>query len=225
MSHIDKITFGNNEEYFEEIYPNIWIMHDHKWSLYCWEQYKEKNDIPSTLVHLDYHWDTINDYWENESTIKNMNLATIKDVLIENDKIRKDSFIAPSIIRGYVNRVDFHCFQTTNIGLTDSILANYNPIQNNHNTIEDLIKSIGNEKIILDLDLDLFNKSGKMGELWGEKKIENYIHKITPLIKQAKIITIAMSYGFSGSNKDIEYLTKLVIPIIINIKRENEKRV
>jgi len=218
MSHIDKVTFGNNEEYFEEIYPNIWIMHNHKWSLYCWELYRERNNIPSTLVHLDYHWDAINDYSENESTIKDMNLITMKDVLIEEIDIRKDSFIAPAIIRGYINRVDFHCFQTTDIGLTDSILDNYKPIQNIHEKIEDLIQSVGNKEIILDLDLDIFNKSGKLGELWSGEEVKNYIHKITPLIKQAKIITIAMSYGFSGNNEDIEYLTKLVTPMIINIK-------
>jgi len=85
MNSIDKIIFANNEEYFEEIYPNIWIMNNHKWSLYCWEQYREKNDIPSTLVHLDYHWDAINDYSENESLIKNMNLVTMKKALIENN--------------------------------------------------------------------------------------------------------------------------------------------
>ena len=218
------INFKNNEEYFEEIYPNIWIMHNHKWSLYCWEKYREENSIPSTLVHLDYHWDAINDYSENESIIKDMNLISIKDALIEDSNIRKDSFIAPSIIRGYVNRIDFHCFQTdTAIGLDGDLLANYTPMQNIHCRIEDLIQSIGNQEIILDLDLDIFNKSGSgLGELWSKQEIENYIYKITPLIKQAKIITIAMSYGFSGTDEDIEYLVKLVVPIIINIKEDSK---
>ena len=223
MNNIDKIVFKNNEEYFEEIYPNIMIMHNHKWSLYCWELYRENNGIPSTLVHLDYHWDAINDYSENESIIKDMNLISIKDALIEDSNIKKDSFIAPSIIRGYVNRVDFHCFQTNNaIGLDDDLLNKYKSVQNIHAQIEDLIQGIGNQEIILDLDLDIFNKSGKMGELWSEEEIVSYIHKITPLIKQAKIITLAMSYGFSGSDEDIECLVKLVVPIIIKIK-ENGK--
>lgn len=226
MDYINKISFSNNEEYFEEIYPNIWIMDNHKWSLYCWELYREENDIPSTLVHLDYHWDAINDYQEDESIIKDMNLETMKDVLIEENYIRKDSFIAPSIIRGYVNRVDFHCFQTdTEIGLDESLLINYSAKQNIHDKIEDLIHSIGNKKIILDLDLDIFNKSSYYleGDLWSEQEIENYIYTITPLIEQAKIITIAMSYGFSGSDQDREYLTKLVTPIILNIREQYNK--
>lgn len=221
MSNIDKIIFGNNEEYFEEIYPNIWIMHNHKWSLYCWEKFKENNDIPSILVHLDYHWDACNDYSEDESIIKNMNLKDIKNELIEDTNIRKDSFIAPSIIRGYINRIDFHCFQTNNaIGFDNNFLNRYDVTENVCNNIEDLVQNIRDQEIILDIDLDIFNTLGsRMGNLWSKEEIESYIHTITPLIKQAKIITIAMSYGFSGSDEDIEYLTKLVVPMIINIKK------
>ena len=221
MNSIDKIIFANNEEYFEEIYPNIWIMNNHKWSLYCWEQYREKNDIPSTLVHLDYHWDAINDYSEDESLIKNMNLVTMKKALIENNNIKKDSFIAPGIIRGYIKQVDFHCFQTNNdIGLNDEILNKYNVIENIHKNIETLIQNIGKQEVILDLDLDIFNKLGSIvGDLWSKEEIKNYIYSITPLIKQAKIITIAMSYGHTGNDEEIEYLTKFVVSMIINIKK------
>lgn len=222
MDYIDKIAFGNNEEYFEEIYPDIWIMHNHKWSLFCWEKYRENNHIPSTLVHLDYHWDACNDYSENESTIRDMNLNEMKDVIIENTNIRKDSFIAPAIIRGYINKVEFHCLQKDNaIGLDSDFLNRYNAIQNIHDKIEDLILAIGSQEIILDLDLDIFNTLGsKFGVLWEKEKIESYIDTITPLIKQAKVITIAMSYGHTGYDDGIEYLTKLVVPMIVNI-REN----
>jgi len=221
MNSIDKIVFGNNEGYYEEIYPNIWIMHNHKWSLYCWENYRENNEIPSTLVHLDYHWDACNDYSENESTIKYMNLNEMQDVIIENTNIKKDSFIAPAIIRGYINRVDFHCLEKVNaIGLDGDFLNRYNAIENIHDKIEDLILAIGSQEIILDLDLDIFNTLGsKFGILWEKGKIESYINTIIPLIKQAKIITIAMSYGHTGNDEDIEYLTKLVVPMIVNIKK------
>ena len=158
MNHINKIAFENNEEYFEEIYPNIWIMHNHKWSLYCWEKYREKNKIPSTLVHLDYHWDACNDYGKNESTIRDMNLDKMQDVIIENTYIRKDSFIAPAIIRGYIKRVDFHCLEKVNaVGLDNDFLNRYNAIEHVHEKMEDLILAIGNQEIILDLDLDIFN--------------------------------------------------------------------
>ena len=217
-----KIPFENNEEYYDEIYPDIWIMHNHKWSLYCWEKYRLLKDIPSTLIHLDYHWDAINDYSGKEETIKDMNLSIMKEVLLEhNSEIRKDSFIAPAVIRGYINRVDFHCFQEDSIGFDDELLKKYQVIQNIHNKIESLIHSVGTQDIILDLDLDIFNTIGfRTGNLWSEEEIINYIHLITPLIQQSKIITIAMSYGFTGTNEVIEYLTKLVIPLIIKIKEQ-----
>lgn len=223
---INQINFEKNDEYFDEIYPNIWIMDNHKWALYCWEQYRVKNQIPSTLVHLDYHWDAINDYFENESVIKNMDLKTLHKEIKKNI-IRYDSFITPAIIRGYVDRVDFHCFQIDTIGFADDFVNRYNTTQNIHSNIEDLVNEIEKQEIILDIDLDIFNKSGKNGVLWDEEKIEAYICKITPLVKQAKIITIAMSYGYTGSNEEIEYLTKLVIPLIIEtrtvIQEENKQ--
>ncbi len=219
---IDTINFNNDDNnYCQEIHPNIWLMDNHKWALYCWELYREKNDIPSTIVHLDYHWDGVNDYHENEEKIEDIELSEIKDIIVEENYIRKDSFIAPAIIRGYVNRIDFHCFQSdTEIGLDDCLLKKYNSKQYIYNDIEELLSSTIRESIILDIDLDIFNRSTDFldGELWTKEEIQEYILKITPLIKQAKIITLAMSYGYSGSNVDREYLTRLAVPLIVKIK-------
>lgn len=224
-----QINFEKNDEYFDEIYPNIWIMDNHKWALYCWEQYRVKNQIPSTLVHIDYHWDAVNDYYENEDELKNIDLDTMKNIISEEQYIRKDSFIAPAIIRKFINRVDFYCFQNnTEVGLDSSLLTKYQVKQNIYSQIDDLVKSTGTCEIILDIDLDIFNTIGsKFGKLWSKDKIINYINKLSPLIKKAKIITIAMSYGYTGSNEEIEYLTKLVIPLIIEtrtvIQEENKQ--
>ncbi|MDD3854088.1 UPF0489 family protein [Sulfurimonas sp.] len=226
---INQINFEKNDEYFDEIYPNIWIMDNHKWALYCWEQYRVKNQIPSTLVHIDYHWDAVNDYYENEDKLKNIDLDTMKNIISEEQYIRKDSFIAPAIIRKFINRVDFYCFQNnTEVGLDSSLLTKYQVKQNIYSQIDDLVKPTGTCEIILDIDLDIFNTIGsKFGKLWSKDKIINYINKLSPLIKKAKIITIAMSYGYTGSNEEIEYLTKLVIPLIIEtrtvIQEENKQ--
>jgi len=211
---INQINFEKNDKYFDEIYSNIWIMDNHKWALYCWERYRVKNQIPLTLVHLDYHWDALNDYLEDESIIKNMDLGTLHNE-IKNNIIRCDSFITPAIIRGHIDRVDFHCFQTDTIGFDNDFINKYNITQNIHKNIEDLVNEIEKQEIILDIDLDIFSKTAKNGILWDEDNIKAYIYKITPLFKQAKIITIAMSYGYTGSNEEIEYLTKLVISLII----------
>jgi hypothetical protein len=215
---INEISFQKNENYFKEIYPNIWIMDNHKWALYCWEQYRIKNQIPSTLVHLDYHWDAINNYFEDESLVKNMDLKALYNE-IKNNIIRCDSFITPAIIRDYIDKVVFHCFQTDTIGFDGDFIKRYNTTQNIHNNIEDLVNEIEKQEIILDIDLDIFNTLGmSMGSVWCKEEIKTYINKINPLIKQAKIITIAMSYGYTGSSEEIEYLTKLVIPLIIETR-------
>ena len=219
MNDIDKIVFGNNEKYFDEIYPNIWIIHNHKWSLHCWEQYRKNNKFPSTLVNLNFHWNACNDYNENESTIRDTNLKNMKNSLIKDSNIRKDSFIAPSIIRGYINKVDFHCFQKDTVGLDESFVNKYKVVQNIYDSIKDLVHNIGEQEIILDLDLDMFNTLGsKLGKLWDKEKVESYLRTITPLIKQAKIIAIAIPYGHTGNDEDIECITKFVVPMIIDIK-------
>ncbi|PPK57337.1 uncharacterized protein UPF0489 [Malaciobacter marinus] len=220
---INQISFQQDDSYFEEIYPNIWIMDNHKWALYCWEQYRIKNKISSILVHLDYHWDAINDYFEDEFLVKNMDLNALYNE-IKNNIIRCDSFISPAIIRGYIDKVGFHCFQTGTIGFDGDFLNRYNTTQNIHNNIEELVKEIGKQEIILDIDLDIFNTLGsRMGSVWCKEEIKTYINKINPLIKQAKIVTVAMSYNYASSNEDIEYLTKLVVPLIIKIKTLTEE--
>lgn len=221
------IKIPQDHLYFEEIGKDIWIMDNHKWALYCWELFRQKHKtIGSTLVHLDYHWDACDDcYNENEelynncvNKLKNADLKQLKaDIL--NNEIICDSFISPGIFRDYIKKVHFHCFQTnTKIGLSGNILKYFNTEQYIHSNIDDLVRLVGMDNIILDLDLDIFNYNCNNlynGKLWDENKINEYLYKISPLIKQSSIITIAASYGHSGTIEDTKYLVELVIPQII----------
>lgn len=149
----------------------------------------------STLVHLIINWDAINDYFENEFLIKNMDLKTFNE--IKNKIIRYDSFITSAIIKSYIDRVDFHLnFQTDTISFDDDFVNSYNTTQNIYKNIEDLVNEIEKQEIILDIDLDIFNKSGKMVFCGIKKKLKHTYVKSRHLMKQAKIITIAMSYGY-----------------------------
>jgi len=58
-------SFETNDSYYEEIYPNIWLMDDHRWAYFIWEQCLNRNRIkkPYALLHLDYHWDGVNDFF------------------------------------------------------------------------------------------------------------------------------------------------------------------
>jgi hypothetical protein len=207
------------KSYYVE-YDNIFLVEEHKWALYCWEKYrKHYGNIPSRLVHLDYHSDSLS-YEGNQNILKKMNLNDLYKHIEEDKYIRLDSFIVPAILRGYIKYVDFYCFQS------DDYLLPFDYVPKKiHRNIESLVQNVNGDEIILDIDLDLFNHDGDgqmyvKGNLWKDEEIKVFIEKCTPLIKHAKVITIAQSPGFTGDINDIEHLTELVIPMILNIRKQ-----
>ena len=211
-----------NDEYFEEIQPNVWLMDDHKWAYFIWEQYRHnKVDLPSTLVHIDYHWDAVNDF-QNKESVKSMeecNLKKLKQIIRSDLLIRKDSFIAPAIIKKFFKKIYFFCLQKdTEQGFYKPFLSEYDASESIFSDIESLCKELHNNDIILDLDLDIFNKSGKWaeGDLWAEEEIISFLGKCSTLVNNAKIITIAMSFDYSGTQDDTMYLTHLTVANILD---------
>ena len=102
--------------FFKESGPYVWLMDDHRWAYYIWESVlgRSGTHMPCSLVHLDYHWDGANDFLEptDQATLKGITkLSEIYSLVAEDLRVRKDSFIAPAIIRGLVNEVHFLCFQ------------------------------------------------------------------------------------------------------------------
>jgi len=211
-------------KYFEELYPNVWLMDNHKWTFYVWEDYRFRRSvgIPPILVHMDKHWDGVNDFQTPETIADLININSAKGVmnLIEHKSlVRYDSFIAPSIIRGFVKEVHFYCLQDdTDVGLDDDLLYRYKAKQFIHKTLKSLIEHVGGRSILFDLDLDLFNRSDQWneGDIWPEEDIVRFMGKCSELIINSPLITVAMSFDYSGTDKDTKYLAKLVIPIIIH---------
>ncbi len=202
-----------------EISENIYLMSNHKWALYCWEMFKSDNGgIPSRLVHLDYHWDA-GCYEGDILKLKAMNLKELKKYIEDNRFITLDDFIAPAFLRGYIAKVDFFCFQDK-----ESLGTFCEFPFDTYKEIDILVSNVGDDEIIFDLDLDVFNKDDmkydSKGDLWDEKEIINFIEKCKPLIKQAKIITIAKSPEFTGGKEDVDYLTNLIVPMILEIKQK-----
>lgn len=228
---IDKISFKKNPLYFEELYPNIWIMDNHKWAYYAWEKYFHENkSIPNTLVHLDFHWDAVSDFHQSDekqdlSWFFKLSLEEIKKLIAKNTYIKLDSFIAPALIKKYFKKIHFNCFQyDEKIGFYHPILEEYQVSQFVHESINDLVSAIQpNTPIVFDFDIDIFNRSDQMydkGDLWSEADIRSYLKSCEPLILNAKVITIAMSYGYSGDSDDTRYLTELVLSSIIDMKQK-----
>ena len=104
-----------DDEYYEEIANIIWLMDNHRWAYYVWELNRSVfNDRKAPIIHVDYHWDAGDDFYnspEKESEFKSLTLADVKSLVQEGNWIRFDSFICPAIIRGITNEVHFLCFQ------------------------------------------------------------------------------------------------------------------
>jgi hypothetical protein len=167
-----------NDKYFEELYPGVWLMDNHKWAFYIWEDYRFRHagKIPSILVHIDKHWDGVNDFQKPETITNLININSAKELrdLVERKPfVRYDSFIAPSIIRGLVKEVHFICSQDdTDIGLDDNLLHRYEAKQFVHKNLDSLIQHIGDRQILFDLDLDMFNRSNNgTREIFGQRML------------------------------------------------------
>lgn len=216
-----------HEKYNEEVYPNVWLMDNHKWAFYVWENYRYHNadGIPPVLVHIDQHWDGVNDFQSQgriHSLLRIKSSDEIKKLIERNSFVRYDSFIAPSIICGFIKEVHFYCLQDdTEIGLDDDLLYRYGAKQFIHKTIDSLIQRVEGRPLLFDLDLDVFNRSEQwgVGDIWPREDIERFMDKCSGLIVQSPLLTVAISYDYSGTEKDAKYLANLVVPKIIRYKQ------
>jgi hypothetical protein len=213
--------------YHEEVAKGVWVMSNHKWAWYCWE-YSSKHR-PIRVIHIDYHWDSLNDFTD----INDIDLLTSLDTLFKIESftateqqglVKDDSFIAPAVIRGLINEIHFYCFQDEHPGFYQQFVEKYNLTQFVHSKIEDLLKIELVTPFILDIDLDFFNKT----YFPTERDVHDFISKIQKLLTQAEIITIAKSDLYNWKLKDGEYfdwdqsviesVSSIVIPKIITIR-------
>jgi len=216
--------FAPDDSYFEEIFPKVWLMDNHKWAYFVWEKHTiETNEKgPFALFHAHYHWDAVNDF-KDSTRIGTLNeLGTIDAViaLTASDQIKKDSFIAPAIIRGLVDEVHFFCKQMDNQhGFWPPFIKQYGAAQHIHSDAITFRSYSGSKPILFDLDLDLFNSSEMWaeGDLWEETDIIQFIENCSELIQSSTIVTIAMSFGYSGTESDTNYLTQLATSVIESI--------
>lgn len=227
MKYADIENLDPDDFYFEEIHPNVWLMDDHRWAYYIWERClpRDGSKMPRALVHLDYHWDGINDFLSatDQDILRGISeLDEIYRMVSEEIRVRKDSFIAPAIIRGLINEVHFLCFQRdTTPGIDSELLDRYGSRQFLHPDINSLSKHAP-QGSLFNIDLDIFNRSGYWaeGDLWTDIEISQFLASCIQLIKSSSLATIAMSFNYSGSKDDTKYLSKLVVPMIVDIFRQ-----
>lgn len=219
-----------DSEYYQDLGKNIWLVDNHKWALYIWELFREskKEDVFS-LIHIDYHWDAGNDFFESpkeEQELIDSNPEKIKSLIQEEIWIKYDSFIAPAVIRGYVDDVHFYCLQYDDydIGIDSDTLEKYSTKQSIHKSIDSLVSENFDKPLIFDFCLDVFSKSDDMmyvSDIWNDKEIIDFIYKCKELVEQASIVTVSLSFGYSGSEEDTRHLAELVVPLFLEWSRHS----
>ena len=220
-------NFEMDDQYLEEIFPGVWLMDDHRWAYYTWEKVllEDQNRGPFALVHLDCHWSGANDFHDEPSALKELvgitDIDSVYSLVRGNTDVRRNSFIAPAIIRGLIDEVHFYCSQTdTGPGLYPKFLKEHHARQFIYPSIESLISHRISKPFIFDIDLDLFNKSDmwEEGDLWTDAEITDFLSICSGMIRLSSVVTAAMSFGYSGTGQDTRHLTRLFTSFIQELR-------
>jgi len=112
---VDFSALSEDMDYFEPLPTNVWLMDDHKWALFIWEQHRQLvGGGRYSLMHVDYHWDSIDDFRDDEDAqaeLEAANLDGLRSMTDVGKWITYDSFIAPAIRRGLFSKAHFYCLQ------------------------------------------------------------------------------------------------------------------
>lgn len=210
-----------HNDYCREIVPGVWIMDDHKWALYVWRI--NRNILPDILFHADYHWDGDNDFPGDDLSLVELldNQSRLKRIISKDQDIRKVSFISPAVRAKWFREIHFYCYQR-NIakGLNTENLINKPVRQFVHTSQQSVLENLSGKSVAFDLDVDLFNHStfyGK-GDLWPDHEILTFLDNFGELIRIAPLVTIALSYFYSGTMEDTRHLAELILPKILSLR-------
>lgn len=224
---IANINYGSleaDDDYRVDLGRAVWLMDDHRWALWIWENHHQNSGIAKfTLVHADHHWDGgYHPYGcpEKDAELKAADLDRVEEFLVEDVWVRLDSFIAPAVVRGRFDVVHFFCKQNdgTDVGIGEELLTESGTTQVLHETVESLAATQHESPLIFDLCLDLFNNEFKAmgkGDLWPDDEINAFLAKVRPLIEGASLVTISLSFGYSGTEEDTRHLAALVVPQVL----------
>ncbi len=221
---LDSNIFDKNDDYFECLGSNVWLMDNHKWALCVWE----RSCIPGnaySLVHVDYHWDAIYDFVENSSAEEMLIEASreqLESLIKSEENIQYDSFIVPALVRGLLNEIHFFCFQKdSDEGVYQPILDRFGCAQLFHRDSKELRTLKVGEHLLFDFDLDVFNRSDYEygSDLWSDTEIEEFLDDCKPLVQNASVVTISMSYGCSGTPEDTRMLAERVVPLFLEWRK------
>ncbi len=226
MSSPDFEALAKDDSLLIELTHGVWLMDNHKWALLAWERHRaQAKDSPYALIHADFHWDGVDDFACSEEARQQLvgaDLTQLEAMTLVDEFIRYDSFIAPAVRRGTVSDMHFFCFQDDggDEGIAGDVCAQFGVSQTFHSSAESLAAAITARPLILDLCLDLFNRSQgwEDGDLWADDEVLQFLDTISRHIKKAVLVTISISFGYSGTAEDSRRLAALVVPRILEMR-------
>ncbi len=227
LSKIDAIW--PSPEFYEEIEQDFWLMDDHRWALWAWEQGRRRypDRFPACLVHIDAHSDAGN-FWLSREELERLRGLSEQEVrtILDGPGLKHlssvccDSFIAPGCARNLIKHVDFLCHESERgfdvedlglLGVTQSMLRD----------ASELPRIEGGSRMLFDLDIDTFNdiETPCDTNYWDKDQMEALLDKCEPLVRNAVVVTVAISFNCSGEIDDARELTKHVVGRLLNFRR------
>lgn len=225
-THLDLATLHPDETFTVDLGGGLWLMDNHKWALLAWERSRTASRFE--LVHADFHWDGVDDFAGDEGSQAALMSASTNDLeaMTAADRyIRFDSFIAAAVRRGLLSRVHFFCLEDegSDEGLDESLCEKFGVQQVVHRDIKSLAAIEPAHPVIFDLCLDLFNRSNDLeyeGDLWSDDEVIAFIEAMAQHITAADVVTVSLSFGYSGTEVDTRHLAELVIPRIQSLRTQ-----
>jgi hypothetical protein len=224
MTSINLDALQPDDAFLSDLGKNVWLMDNHRWACLVWERHRSANRY--CLIHADFHWDAVDDFRDNETqkvALLSADISGIERFVVENNWIQYDSFIAPAVRRGLFKEVHFLCTEDDNdIGLDEDLLLASGTTQFIHDTVESLVNHNIQTPLIFDLCLDLFNKADnwETGDLWSDSEIESFLESVAPLVRAAEVVTVSLSFGYSGTEADTRHLAKIVLPRLLGTRSD-----
>lgn len=216
-----------DDAFLSHLGRNVWLMDNHRWALLVWERHaKEIGADRFILAHADFHWDG-GYYFSEQDGLEEQLLAAdlnqLESWVEEDEFVRYDSFIAPAVVRKRFESVHFFCMQGDehDVGLSAEVRQEGATEQVLHDTPESLASITLDRPLIFDLCLDLFNKDDDLeygSDLWSDAEIQQFIETVRALIENASVVTISLSFGYSGTEDDTRHLAALVVPRIFALR-------
>lgn len=222
---LDCSTLVQDDDYLTHLAPGVWLMDNHKWALVAWERER----VPGrrhVLLHADFHWDGVDDFASDDAPRAELLAADVDELaaMTADEKyIRFDSFIAPAVRRGLLSEVHFFCKEDdgNDVGL-DSDLCRVSGVQQTvHVEAASLAALLPNGPLIYDLCLDLFNRTDNLfeGDVWPDADVLAFLDETRAHIAAAVVVTISLSFGYSGTEEDTRHLAQLIVPRILELRR------